>query len=254
MAQKITEPVGISFRHYGASAMSTRFGSHLRDRWLLDPAVTYLNHGTVGATPRRVLDHQRALVDEIERHPARFMLRELADVHADGSRSRMREAIAEVGVFVGASADDLVFVDNITAGVNAVLRSFPFRAGDELLITSLGYGGVNNAAAYAARTAGATLRVVPLPGPGAAPHEFVEAIERSLSPATRMVIVDHITASTALVLPLADIAAACHARGVPVLADGAHVPGNIALDIGMLGVDWYAAGRHPNDVSTSSRP
>jgi isopenicillin-N epimerase len=221
-----------------------RFGSHLRDHWLIDPAVTYLNHGTVGATPKRVLEHQRAIVDEIERHPARFQLRELADVHADGSRSRMREAIASVAAFVGASAHDLAFVDNITEGANAVLRSFPFRPGDEIAVTSLGYGGVTNAAAYVARTAGATLRTVELPRPGAAPHEFVDAIERGLSPATRVVVVDHITATTALALPLADIAAVCHANGTLVLADGAHVPGNIALDIESLGVDWYTANLH----------
>ncbi len=220
------------------------FGSHLRDRWLLDPTVAYLNHGTVGATPRRVLEHQRALVDEIERNPARFMIRELADVEADGSRSRMREAIAQVAPFVGAAPEQLVFVDNTTEGANAVLRSFPFRAGDEIAVTSLGYGGVNRAAIYVARSIGATLRTIEMPRPGAAPHEFVEAIERGLTAATRMLVVDHITADTALVLPIADIAAAAHARGVLVLADGAHVPGNVALDIDSLGVDWYTANLH----------
>lgn len=222
----------------------TTFGAHLRDRWLLDPAITYLNHGTVGAPPRRVIEHQRALVDEIERHPARFLLRELADVEADGSRSRLREALAAVGPFVGASADDLVFVDNITEGANAVLRSFPFRAGDEIVVTSLGYGGVTRAAAYAARTTGATLRTIDMPRPGAQPQEFVDAVDRGLSPATRLLVVDHLTAETALVLPIAEIAEACHARGVLVLADGAHVPGNIALDIESLGVDWYTANLH----------
>jgi isopenicillin-N epimerase len=223
---------------------SERFGAHLRDRWLLDPAVTYLNHGTVGATPRRVLEHQRALVDEIERNPARFMIRELADVEADGSRSRMREAIAQVAPFVGAAPEHLVFVDNISEGANAVLRSFPFRAGDEIAVTSLGYGGVTRAAGFVARSSGATLRTIELPRPGAAPHEFVEAIERGLTAATRLLVVDHITADTALVLPIADIAAAAHARGVLVLADGAHVPGNVALDIDSLGVDWYTANLH----------
>ena len=111
------------------------FGASLRDRWLLDPAVTYLNHGTVGAPPRAVLAHQRAIQDEIERQPARFLLRELADAHAEGlgRTPRMREAAAAVAEFVGLTADDeLVFVDNITAGANAVLRSFPFQPDDEI--------------------------------------------------------------------------------------------------------------------------
>ena len=220
------------------------FGSALRADWLLDPAVTYLNHGTVGAPPRRVLEYQRALSDEIERQPARFMLRELADPEAEGARSRMREAAADVAAFVGVLADDFVFVDNITEAANAVLRSFPLTSDDEVIITSLGYGGVSNAATYAARLAGATLTTIEMPRPGSPMHAFVETIESALTPATRIVLVDHITASTALVLPLAEIAEACHAAGALVLADGAHVPGNIELDISALGVDWYAANLH----------
>jgi isopenicillin-N epimerase len=227
-----------------AAVTPRTFGPHLRDRWLLDPDTTYLNHGTVGATPIAVLAHQRTIVDEIERHPARFMLRELADVEANGARSRMREAIAGIAPFVGADAADLVFVDNITAGANAVLRSFPFHSGDEIAVTSLGYGGVTNAAAYVARTTGASLRTIELPRPGAQPHEFVEAVDRGLGPATRVLVIDHLTAETALVLPIAEIADACHANGTLVLADGAHVPGNVALDISALGVDWYAANLH----------
>jgi len=57
-------------------------------------------------------------------------------------------------------------------------------------------------------------------------------------------VIDHVTAGTALVLPVAEIAAACHARGVPVLVDGAHVPGANRLDVPSLGVDWYAANLH----------
>ena len=217
----------------------------MRSEWLLDPDVTYLNHGTVGVTPRRVLAHQRAITDEIERQPARFMLRELADT--DGTATtlpRLRVAAAAVAEFVGVAAEDLVFVDNITTGANAVLRSFPFKTGDEIAVTNLGYGGVTNTAAYVARTTGATLRTIELPQPGAAADEFIEAIAAGLGAHTRLLIVDHITAATAMVLPLAQIAALCHDRGVLVFADGAHVPGNIPVDIDSLGVDWYAANLH----------
>lgn len=222
----------------------SEFGAALRDRWSIDPAVTYLNHGTVGAPPRRVLERQREVIEEIERQPARFLLRQLADTSGTGGPSRMRDAAAAVAAFVGASPQDLVFVDNITEGANAVLRSFPLGAGDEVIVTTLGYGGVVNAATYAARTAGATLRKIELPRPGAAPHEFVETVARELSAATRIVVIDHLTASTALLLPIAEIAATCHAHGALVLADGAHVPGNLPLDVESLGVDWYAANLH----------
>src|SRR6478672_9953515 len=99
------------------------FGRSMLDHWLLDPACTYLNHGTVGATPRRVLAKQQTLRDEMERQPSRFMLRELAGEHPMPWRrvSRIREASDQVAAFVGSDPDDLVFVPNVTTGINAVL-------------------------------------------------------------------------------------------------------------------------------------
>jgi isopenicillin-N epimerase len=217
----------------------------MRSEWLLDPDVTYLNHGTVGATPRRVLAYQRAITDEIERNPAKFMLRELADT--DGTETsplRLRIAAAAVGEFVGVAGEDLMFVDNITSGANAILRSFPFDTGDEIAVTNLGYGGVTNAARYVARTIGSTLRTIELPQPGANRSDYIEAIATGLGERTRLLIVDHLTPGTGLILPLAEITALCHERGVLVLADGAHVPGNIAVDIDSFGVDWYVANLH----------
>ena len=225
-----------------------RFGRALRPEWLLDPAVIYLNHGTVGAPPRKVLDYQWALTQLIERQPAQFMLRELADAHATGQRSRLREAAAEVAAFVGADADGLVFVDNITEGANAVLKSYPLEPGDQVFTTDLGYGGVTKAAEFAARSAGAEHRSIEMPRPGAAPHAFVAAIADTLDAApparTRLLVVDHLTSTTALVLPITAIAEVAHAAGALVLADGAHVPGQLQLDIAALGVDWYAANLH----------
>jgi isopenicillin-N epimerase len=221
------------------------FGHAMRSEWLLDPDITYLNHGTVGATPRRVLEHQRAITDEIERNPAKFMLRELADT--DGTAiapPRLRIAAAAVAEFVGVPGEDLMFVDNITAGANAILRSFPFDTGDEIAVTSLGYGGVVKAATYVSRNLNSTLRTIELPQPGASRADYIEAIANGLGDHTRLLIVDHLTPGTALILPLAEIAALCHERGVLVLADGAHVPGNIAVDIDSFGVDWYVANLH----------
>src|SRR5207237_6526494 len=128
---------------------------------------TYLNHGTVGATPRRVLAAQQTLRDEMERQPARFMLRELNGEQPAPwrSASRLREAVAHVAPFVGAHPDDLVLVSNVTTGLNAVLQSVPLDADDEILITDLAYGAIANAAGHAARTRGATPRTVAIPHP-----------------------------------------------------------------------------------------
>jgi isopenicillin-N epimerase len=139
----------------------TAYGRAMLREFPLDPAITYLNHGTVGVTPIRSLLAQQAIRDEIERQPSRFQLRELTAVRVGGERTeppRMRQAALVVAEFVGARGEDVVFVDNATTGANAVLRSFPLQPGDELLVTSYGYGGVTNAARYMARERGAELR------------------------------------------------------------------------------------------------
>jgi len=222
------------------------FGRCLLAHWLLDPDCTYLNHGTVGATPRRVLDRQRALRDEMERQPSRFMLRELAGkVPAPWRRvSRMREASDLVAGFVGSRPDDLVFVSNVTTGINAVLGSVPLAPGDEVAITDLGYGAITLAARAVCDRSGAALRIVRIDYPVRDAADVVSSIAEALTPRTKLVVVDHVTAQTALILPVAAVAAVCRARGVPVLVDGAHAPGSLRLDIASLGVDWYAANLH----------
>lgn len=226
--------------------MPVSFGRHLRSEWLLDPDLIYLNHPTVGATPRRVLAAQRAIQDETERNPSRFQLRELTDIRVGAWRpptSRIRVAADAVASFVGASGNDLVFVDNATTGANAVLRSFPLQRGDEVIVSDLGYGGVTRAAQYSARERGATLKPVTVPVPFE-PAAIVAAFVDAAGPRTRLAIVDHIAAEAAIILPVADIAAALRARDVAVLIDGAHGPGAVRLDVPACGGDWYVANLH----------
>lgn len=224
--------------HFGRAALAD-FG--------LDPGITYLNHGTVGVVPLRVLEAQQAVRLDIERQPSRFLLRELAVLPGStgwGAEPRLRTAAEQVGHFLGARGEDLVFVDNATTGVNAILRSLRLGAGDEILVTDHGYGGVTLAAQFVAREAGATVREVALPRSGASAEEIVQSIAGSISGKTRVALVDHLGSKTAQVLPIAEIAERCHAAGVRVLADGAHVPGMLPLDIESLDVDWYVGNLH----------
>jgi isopenicillin-N epimerase len=243
MSEPAVAPAGTTAKE----PRSKPFGHAMLAEWPLDPTILYLNHGTVGVTPRRVMAAQRAIQEEIERQPSRFMLRELTEIDM-GKRNpgppRMRAAAEVVGAFVGTRGEDLAFVDNVTTGLNAVLRSLPFRSGDEILITSYIYGATANIARYVARERGATVKSVEIPFPPRDEEEIVATVESAIGPRTRLVVVDHITSETALLIPLAEIAARCRARGVPVLADAAHAPGAIALDIPSIGVDWYVANLH----------
>ena len=148
------------------------FGRAMLQHWLLDPEVSYLNHGTVGATPKRVLARQQEFRDRIERAPAQVLVREVVPLFDLAAREgpSLRGAAGEVAAFLGVagpdgSGDDLVFVDNATAGVVSVLGSLELKPGDEIAITDHTYGAVANVAAYYARRSGATVRVADLPFP-----------------------------------------------------------------------------------------
>jgi len=223
------------------------FGRSRLAEWLLDPSITYLNHGTVGAPPSRVLAAQQAIRDEIERQPSAFLLRELSSTTFGLprlDRPRLRSAADEVASFVGARGEDLVFVDNATTGINAVLRSFPLRDGDEILLTDHAYGAIANAASFYARERGAAVRVAELPPVSRGRGAFAGAVASAIGPRTRLAIVDHVTSESALVLPIQEIAARCREQGVALLVDGAHAPGALDLDVPAIGADWYAANLH----------
>ena len=222
------------------------FGHRMRAEWALDLDILYLNHGTVGATPRRVLARQQAIRDEMEKQPASFLLRECSGL-VGASRTAptlVRLAAAEVADFCGCDGEDLVFVDNATAGVNAVLQSLELCEGDEILVTDHTYGAVTKAAAFFAGRAGARVVTATVPYPRFDRDQVLRSVSQTLSSRTRLAILDHVSSESALVMPLAELAGICHARGVPVLGDGAHAPGAIALDLRSLGVDWYTANLH----------
>lgn len=166
------------------SANQTRFGRAMRAHWFLDPSIIYLNHGTVGATPKQVLAVQQALREEMEQQPARFLLRELSALSGPSERAlpRLREAAQAVARFMGAEGQDLVFVDNATTGVNAVLGSLELQPGDEILITNLAYGAVRNAAALWP-SAGGRLATLELPFPVSSPADYVNRLAQALTPA-----------------------------------------------------------------------
>jgi isopenicillin-N epimerase len=207
-----------------------------RELWLLDPNITYLNHGSFGATPIAVLARQDEYRAQLEREPVRFMVRELEPL-LDAAR-------AEVAAFVGADAEGIAFVPNATAGVNAVLRSLDLDKHDELLVTTHEYNASRNALDFACALAGAKVVVVDVPFPIASPDEVVARVLEKVTERTRLLLIDHITSQTALILPVARIVAEMRARGVDTLIDGAHAPGQIPLDVRAVGAAYYTGNFH----------
>jgi isopenicillin-N epimerase len=193
----------------------------MRAGFLLDPEVAYFNHGGYGACPIEVFDEYLRLAREIEAEPTQFFSRRFDDVILDA-----RGALAS---FVGARADDLVFAPNATSALNAVLRSLRIRPEEEILTTKHEYGAI-------LRTLGFIRANVVLVEP--------EELIASIGIRTRAVVVSHVTSPSALVLPVEEVCEAARRAGVLSVVDGAHVPGQLPLDVSAIGADVYAGSCH----------
>lgn len=217
--------------------MEWTFGSDdVRARWGLDPSVTFLNHGSFGATPRVVREAQRRWMDELEREPVLFLARKVPGLLA--------EVRARVAAFVGAEPGGIALVPNATTGVNAVLRSLDFGPGDEILCADQSYNAVLQTVRAITHRTGAVLTQARFPFPIGGPDEIVDAFAAAITPRTRLLLVDHITSPTAMILPVAALVVLARERGLPILVDGAHAPGMLPLQLDALGADFYTGNLH----------
>jgi isopenicillin-N epimerase len=210
--------------------------SPLAHHWTLDPDTVYLNHGSFGACPRVVLEAQAEWRARMERQPVQFLWRDLPDL-IDAAREKL-------ATFLNAEFDDLVFVGNATAGVNAVVRSLHLSPGDELLTTNHDYNACRNVLVETAARTGARIVVAQVPFPLRDENEIIEALLAAVTPHTRLAMIDHITSPTALVFPIEKIVRALEAHGIDTLVDGAHAPGAVPLSIALLRPAYYTGNLH----------
>jgi isopenicillin-N epimerase len=204
--------------------------------WSLDPDVVFLNHGSFGACPHRILERQQELRAEMEREPVEFLYRRF--------EPRIDEARGALGRFVGADTDDLAFVPNATAGVNTVLRSLAFEPGDELLTTDHEYNACRNVLNFVAERSGAKVVVAAVPFPLDSETEVVNAVLSKVTGRTKLFLVDHLTSATGILFPLDSLIPPMADRGIDTLVDGAHAPGMLPLRIDELGAAYYTGNCH----------
>jgi isopenicillin-N epimerase len=211
-------------------------GHALRHLWALEPSMHFLNHGSYGATPRYVLAAQHQWRERMERQPVRFMSDELP--------AALVSARTRLAGFLATSPERLALVENATAGVNAVLRSIAWQAGDELVLADHAYLAVRHTVHYLAERHGVVVRLVQIEFPLSGPQAILEAYWSAITPRTRLVVVDHIFSTLAVQAPVAEIVAVCQPLGVRVMVDGAHAPGLLPLALDELGADWYVGNCH----------
>jgi isopenicillin-N epimerase len=208
----------------------------LRRKFLLDPEVAFLNHGSFGACPRPVFERYQAWQRELEREPIDFFGRRAPDL-----LTAARGALAD---YLGCAATDFAFVQNAAAGVNLAARALDLGPGDEVLATDLEYGACDLAWDWVCRRTGARYVRATIPLPLDDPRTLVETLFAAASERTRVLYVSHVTSETGLVLPLEEILTRARELGLVTIVDGAHAPAQVPVDLARLGADFYSGNCH----------
>jgi len=208
----------------------------LREEFLLDPEVVFLNHGAFGACPKPVFAEYQRWQLELERQPVEFLGRRFAAL--------MQTARERLAAYLHTAADNIVYVPNATVGINIVARSLRLGAGDEILTTDHEYGAIDRTWRFVCQKSGAVYRyrLIPLPFP--TEEEFVEMFWAGVTPRTRVILLSHITSPTALIFPVREICRRARAAGILTVIDGAHAVGQMPLDLDDLGADFYTSNGH----------
>jgi isopenicillin-N epimerase len=197
----------------------------VKDLFLLDPAVVFLNHGSFGACPRPVFEAYQGFQRRLEQQPVEFLaLDRRFPALLDDARSQL-------AAYLGAAPGNLTFATNTSSALNAVIRSLDLRAGDEVLLGDAEYGGMELLWEFVARRTGAVLVRRPFG-------------ELDPGPRTRLVFCSHIEWISGRVNDVASLCARARAVGALSVVDGAHAPGQIELDLDALGADVYAGNCH----------
>ncbi|CAG5131450.1 unnamed protein product [Candidula unifasciata] len=220
---------------------SVNYGKEIKEKeFFLNPDIVFFNHGSYGTVPRRVHDLQMKYMQEREEHPD-LWFRITAKHYMDRARQ-------EVADFVGADVESLLLVSNATTAINIIVKSFPFKSGDAILDTSLTYGAVKNLCAdFTSRLRPDVNRIIleldfPIESADDIILKYEEILEQN--PEIRMVILDHITSPTSIVMPVERLVDICHKHGAVVVIDGAHAIGQIPLNMQTIGADVYISNLH----------
>lgn len=208
----------------------------IKENFLLDPNVVFLNHGSFGATPRPVFEVYQNWQLRLEQQPVLFLGREYDQLLYD---SRLA-----LGRYLNADANDLIYVPNATHGVNIVARSLELNSGDEILTSDHEYGACDYTWDFICRKVGAKYIHQRIPLPVYSEEEIVEQFWSGVTSRTKVIYLSHITSPTALRMPVEQICQRAKAAGILTVIDAAHSPGQLPVDLQKLGADVVFGNCH----------
>jgi isopenicillin-N epimerase len=209
---------------------------NLKRYFLLDPEIHFLNHGSFGACPIPVFEAYQNWQRQLESQPVLFLGRQYDAL--------LKDARVALGAYLNADADDLVYISNATHGVNIIARSLRLQPGDEVLTTNHEYGACDYTWEFVCGKIGAKYIHQPIPLPIKSEEEIVEQFWSGVTENTKVIYISHITSPTALRLPVEKICTCAREKGILTVVDAAHSPGQINVDLQLLGADVVFGNTH----------
>ena len=208
----------------------------LGDMFLLDPEITFLNHGSFGACPKPVFKAYQDWQRKLESQPVQFMTNQVY--------SALEKSRVSMSQFVGCDEDELVFFQNPTTAVTNVIFNLNLNPGDEILMSNHEYGALVRGWKEWGKKTGVNIIQQEISTPVTTEEKFIEEFWKGLTPKTKVIFLSHITSATALVFPIEKIVNIAREKGILTIIDGAHVPAHIPLNIHELGCDFYTGACH----------
>lgn len=208
----------------------------IKSQFLLNPEITFLNHGSFGACPKPIFEDYQKWQLELEREPIQFITKTGIEY-----LNASKQALAE---YLNCEADDFVYMQNPTTAINTVIKCLKLKAGDEILSTNQEYGALKKTWNFYCEKVNAKFVEAPISLPLVSKEKFLEQFWSALSPKTTIVFLSHITSETALIFPVKEIIEKAKSLGLLCIIDGAHVPGHIDLNLKELDPDIYTGACH----------
>lgn len=208
----------------------------IKEQFLLDPSITYLNHGSFGACPRPILENYQYWQRALEYEPVQFITK-----IGPEALLTSKKALAK---YIGCNHEDFFFMQNPTMAVNQVVKSLNFRPGDEVLTTNLEYGAIDKTFEFYSKKNGFTYRKQNISLPLVSKEKFIEEFWKGYNEKTRAISLGHCTSATALVFPVKEICYRAKELGLITIIDGAHIPGHISLNLAEIKADFYTGTLH----------
>jgi isopenicillin-N epimerase len=208
----------------------------IKDQFLLDHEIRYLNHGSFGACPKPILENYQFWQNTLEREPVQFITKT-----APEALSVSKQTLAK---YIGCDAEDFFFISNPTMAINQVVKSLNLKASDEVLTTNLEYGAIDKTFEFYSKKNGFTYRKQNISLPLISKEIFLEDFWKGYHENTKAISIGQCTSATALIFPVKEICERAKELGLITIVDGAHIPGHIPLNLAEIKADFYTGTLH----------